>query len=346
MEYFADVFSGKFSAPNLAERAQHIPRTGIAEIAYTEGMTPIIWGRNDDGSLFGITYKRDALTTSQGPTYAAWHRHALGSGRIVESICGGPSVGGDLDSLTMVTNDVSTNIRHVEVLTDTPDELTAMADWWYLDDAVNPTSISVTTAASDDAPYGGVTINGLWHLNGATVQVFAGGCDCGDRGDINEITDFVVNDGSIFVPFGDGISAGPGAGQFTQAFLATLTLTQIVVGFTYNSDAQLVRRIEPQESGSRSGPALGLLRRTHRISMLLSNSLGISLATSFDKLEPALFKQPDGNTPISPLTTFSGVYQIQLQDDYSYDGMICWRVSRPFAGNVVSISGNVQTQDQ
>jgi hypothetical protein len=346
MEYFADVFSGKFSAPNLAERAQHIPRTGIAEIAYTEGMTPIIWGRNEDGSLFGITYKRDALTTSQGPTYSAWHRHALGSGRIVESISGGPSVGGDLDSLSMVTNDASTNIRHVEVLTDTPDELTAMADWWYLDDAVNPTSISVTTVASDGAPYGGVTINGLWPHNGKTVQVFAGGCDCGDRGDLNEIVDFPVANGSIFVPFGDGISAGPGAGQFTQDFLATLPLTQIVVGFTYDSDGQLVRRIEPQEAGSRSGPALGLIGRDHRYAMLVSNSLGISVGTSFDDLKPALFKQKDDHTPIPPLTPFSGIHQDTLEDDYSYGGMLCWRISRPFAANVVAVAGNMQTQDQ
>lgn len=347
MEYFADVFSGKFSAPNLAERAQHIPRAGIAEIAYTDGMTPIIWGRNNDGTWFGITYKRDALTTSQGPTYAAWHPHSLGSSRIVESITGGPSVDGDLDSVTMVTNDATTSIRHVEVLTDTPDELTELADCWFLDDAVNPTSVSsVTTKVSDAAPYGGMTINGLWHLNGKTVQVFAGGCDCGDQGDLDAIVDFVVANGSIFVPYGDGISSGSGAGQFTAAFATALPLTQIVIGFTYKSRGQLVRRIEPQESGSRSGPALGLLRRNHRASFLLSNSLGLCMGTDFDKLEPMLFKQEDGITPINPLTTFSGIYQNTLSSNYDYDGMVCWEVARPFPANVVSIAVNTETQDQ
>jgi len=346
MEMFADVFSGKFSAPNLAERAQHIPRTGIAEIAYTDGMTPILWGRNNDGSWFGITYKRDALTTSQGPTYAAWHRHSLGSGRIVESITGGPSVGGDLDSLTMVTNDAATNIRHVEVITDTPDELTDLADCWFLDDAVNPTSISSTSVASGGAPYGGLTINGLWHLNGKTVQVFAGGCDCGDQGDVNKITDFVVTNGSIFVPYGDGISAGSGQGQFTAALVATLSLSQIVVGFTYNSDGQIVRRIEPVETGARNGPALGKLRRIHRYAALLSNTLGISFGETFDDLFPAQFRLDDEETTIPPLTTFSGVHQDSLECDYSYDAMLCWRVSRPYPANVVALSGNLQTQDQ
>lgn len=347
MEYFADVFSGKFSAPNLAERAQHVTRTGIAELAYTEAVTPILWGRNSDGSLFGITYKRDALTTSQGPTYAAWHRHQLGSGRTVTSICGGPSTDGNLDSLTAVTNDAATGIYHVEVLTDTPDELTALSACWFLDDAVNPTSISSSTVPAPPlAPYGGLTINGLWHLNGKTVQVFAGGCDCGDPGQGNPFSDFVVTNGSVFVPYGDGLSVGPGAGQFTADFVRTLSLSQIVVGFTYNSDGQLVRRNDPAETGARNGPALGKLRRNHRFAALLSNSLGVSFGATFDNLIPASFRKRDNITPIDPLTTFSGVHQDTVADDYSYDGMLCWRVSRPYPTIITAISGNIETMDQ
>jgi hypothetical protein len=71
MEFFSDVNFGKFSAPNLADKAGHIVSAGIAEIAYTEAVTPIIWGRDADGALFGVTYKRDTLTTSQPPTFAA-----------------------------------------------------------------------------------------------------------------------------------------------------------------------------------------------------------------------------------------------------------------------------------
>jgi hypothetical protein len=347
MEYFADVYSGKFSAPNLAERAQHIPRAGIAELAYTEAVTPIIWGRNNDNSLFGITYKRDALTTSQGPTYAAWHRHALGSGRAVESLCSGPSVGGDLDSLTMVTNDAATNIRHVEVMTDTPDELTDLSDCWFLDDAVNPTSVSSSATPVTGAPFGGATINGLWHLNGKTIQIFAGGIDCGDRGDNKQtFTDFLVTNGSAFVPFGDSISAGPGQGQFTQVFFAGLSLGQIVAGFTYNSDGQHVRKNEPAETGVRNGPALGKLRRVHRYAMLLSNTKGLSVGATFAKMYPALFRLADGKTAIGTLDTFSGIHQDALKCDFDYDGMMCWRVSRPFPATIAAIAGNVAASDQ
>jgi hypothetical protein len=343
MEQFADANFGKFSAPNIADKAGHIVSAGIAEIAYTEAVAPIIWGRDDAGALFGVTYKRDTLTTSQPPTYNAWHRHTLGSGRVVESICNGPSVGGDLDTLTMVTNDTDSNVRHVEILTDTPDENTELEEAWFLDNAVRPTSTSTTNTPSVGAPYGGLTINGLWHLNGETVQVFAGGLDCGYRGTGSSgFTDFLVTDGSCFVPYGDSVSAGSGGGLFTADFAAT---ADIVVGFTYNSDAQMVRPIAPADSGARNGPALGKTRRNHQYSVLVSNTLGISFGGTFATALPALFRQANGN-PIAALTMFSGVHHDTLSDDYSYDGMVCWRVSRPLPANVVALSGNIQTQDR
>jgi hypothetical protein len=347
IEYFPDVYSGKFTAPNLADKAQHIARAGILELSYQQATTPIIWGRDAVGALFGMTYKRDTLATSQGPTFAAWHRHDLGSNRVIESLCVGPSVGGDLDSLTVVTNDPATGIRHVEVMTDTLDELTGIDDAWYLDDSVAPTSIVSTEAASDGAPYGGLTLHGLWHLNGKTVQVFAGGLDCGDRGTASTpLQDFVVADGSVFVPYGDGVDAGCGAGKFTSSFVDSFAgAMPIVVGFTYDSDGQLVRPLTPADTGARNGPALGKSRRGHRYSMLLNNAKGLSVGTSFDALDPLQFTTPGGN-PLGALDLFNGVFSDVLQDDYSYDGMVCWRVSRPYPANVIAVSNFLQTQDR
>lgn len=343
IEYFADANFNKLSGPNLADKAEHIVKAGIAEIAYTEAVTPVIWGRDADGALFGVTYKRDTLTTTQPATFVAWHRHSLGSGRTVESICTGPSADGDLDALTMVTNDADTGVRHVEIITDTIDEESTLADAWYLDNAVRPSSTSTTNAASDGAPYGGLTINGLWHLNGETVQVYADGLDCGDRGTGSTgYTDFVVSDGSVFVPYGDSVSAGCGRGLFTAAFAAT---ADIVVGFTYNSDGQTVRPISPQDSGARNGPALGKTRRNHRYSALLSNTLGVSFGSTFSTLRAAQLRKANGDL-IDPLTMFSGVHSDTIDDNYSYDGMLAWRISRPWPANIVAISGNIQTQDR
>lgn len=343
LEFFSDANFGKFSAPDVSDKAGHIVSSGIAELAYTEAVCSVVWGRDDAGALFGITYKRDALTTTQPPTFAGWHRHELGSGRIVESICNGPSVGGDLDSLTMVTNDVESGIRHVEILTDAPDENTELADCWFLDDAVEVTSTSSNETAITGAPFGGMTLNGLWHLNGETVQVFAGGVDCGDRGTGSTgFTDFVVTNGSCFVPYGDGISAGSGRGLFTRNFAAT---ARIIVGLTYNSDGQMARPIAPADSGARTGPALGKTRRTHRYAALVEGTLNISFGTDFDNLNPALFRKANGN-PIDDLTTFSGVHSDTIEDDYSYDSMLCWRISRPWPANLAALEGFIQTQDR
>jgi hypothetical protein len=333
LEYFPDVYSGKFSAPNLADKAQHVTRAGVSELAYTNAMTPILWGRDALGALFGVTYKRDTLASAQPPTFYGWHRHTLGSGRIVESICNGPSVGGDLDSLTMVTNDAATGLRHVEILTDTMDEDSVLTDSWFLDDAVTPTSTSSSAT--------GLTINGLWHLNGKTVQVFAGGLDCGDPGEGKPFSDFLVTNGSVFVPYGDSISAGAGRGLFTAAFAAGLPLSQIVVGFTYNSDGQMVKPIAPADSGARNGPALGKLSRAHRYAMLLVNTLGLQAGGTFAKLRPAAYE-----TKPAALTMFTGIAQDGATDDDGYDNGWCWRVSRPFPANVTAVALNLNTKDQ
>jgi hypothetical protein len=345
IELFPDAYSGKFTGPNLADKAEHIVAAGIAEVAYVSAATPVIWGRDAVGGLFGVAYKRDTLTTTQPPTYYGWFRRTLGSGRLVESVCAGPSLGGDLDALTVITNDPATGIRHVEILTDAMDELSPLADAWFLDDAIVPASTIPVDVSLPTLPYGGLTLTGLAHLEGKTVQVFAGGLDCGDRGPgTTGWTDFTVTGGALTVPYGDSISSGPGAGLFTADFVATNP--PIVVGFTYNSDGQLVRPILPADSGSRMGPSLGLLRRIHRYALLLVNTLGISVGTSFDKLDPVPLKQPDGETDIAALTTYSGIAQGAPRDSDSYDGMICWRVSRPFPAIVAAASGNLATKDQ
>lgn len=358
MEYFSDVFSGKYTAPNLADKAQHITRAGIAELAYTYAATPILWGRCNDGTWFGVTYKRDTLMTAQGPTYYAWHRQQLGSARVVESITAGPSVGGNLDALTMVTNqpsasDPQANIRHVEILTDALDELTPLAQAWYLDDAVNPSStVSSNTPVGTPntpgyIPYGGLTLNGLWHQNGENVAVFAAGLDCGN---------YVVSNGSVFVPYGDGISAGTGGGLFTAAFAAAaLPANQIIVGFTYNCDGQLVRPQAPQDAGTRTGPALGKRRRFHQVAALFSNlamsnvrnQSAMLIGRDFNHLAPVIISSDTvpNLTNLAPGQMFSGVWKDTVQDESGYDGMVCWRIPRPLSGTIVALEPILEGQD-
>lgn len=334
MEGFADVYSGKFSAPNLSRWAMHITKPMVAELAYTDAITPTIWARNDDGSWFGVVYKRDALTTTQEPTYAGFFRASLGSGRIVTSICSGPSVGGIRDALTMVTKDAATGHYNVEILTDVPDEGSTLTEAAYFDNAIVPSYTTTTNTPSGGAPYGGLTCYGLWHLNGKSGVAWLAGLDCGN---------FTVANGSIFVPYGDGVSAGTANGLFTAAYYAANPTA--VIGFDFNSDGQPVRPASPQESGARNGPALGKIGRNHYIMALLEGTQGIQFGSLLDStLKPAIFKQPNG-TPYLVNQQFTGIFRDQFTSDYGFGPMVAWRVNRGYIANVVSIGPANATQD-
>ena len=364
VEYFADVFSGKFTAPNLIQDAKNLTVGGLQELAYQQELAPLVWARVNN-ALIGCTYKRDTLMTSSGPTMNGWHPHTLGSGRDVESICAGSSIDGNLDALTLATNDTTANIRFVEVLTDILDEGSTPAQAKYLDAQIVPTStgaasvVTHTPAQAGDTPYGGLVLNGLWPLNGKTVTAWLGGLDCGD---------YTVTNGSITVPYGDGIAGGEGAfplgcggrtdqGLFTANFVSTgITANNVtmftgtmpmLVGFTFTSRGQLCRPIQPQDTGSRNGPAFAKLARDHYLMALLEGANGASFGTSFTStivpLESAMLKINE--VPLTADQQFTGVFRDQFESDYDFDAMPCWQVTRPYICNVQAFGAARETAD-
>lgn len=349
MEFFPDVYSGRFTAPNLTLPAKHLTVGGLLELAYQQELSPIVWARRADGTLLGCTYKRENMAARELPAFGAWHQHTLGSGRIVESIATCGNANGTLDTLTMVSNDPATNIRWVEVLSDIPDENAAITAAWNLDGSVAPSSYQI--AVVTDVPVG-LQINGLWHLNGKTVSVWAGGLD---------VNDWPVVNGSITIPFGDGINSGPngtsnttgpfrpgGGGylltpDFVNAFAGAMP---IVVGFTYESDGQILRPNTQQESGARNGPAFGKKRLQNMIAIHAVNTQGVEYGTDFStgRMQPAYFRDKAGTTyPVNQL--FSGIFWDTIGDDWSYDGMLAWRVTRPYPATIAALGGFLKTND-
>lgn len=336
-EAFADVFSGKFSAPNLSERAKHLTVSGIAEIAYQQELVPTIWARRNDGTLIGATYKRDTLTTSQGPTIIGWHRHSLGSGRLVESICVGPSQNGNLDTLSMVTNDQNTGVRHIEILTDLLDEGFALTDCWFVDNGIVPSS-TVVQAAPTGGTYGSLLVNGLWDHNGKKVTAYIAGLDCGD---------YTVSNGSITVPFGDGLSAGTANGLFTAALVQSFTPLPAVVGFTYTSQGQLVRPVSPADTGARAGPGWAKLTRQHRTAAQMYGMVNgsISFGTDYVTMYPAKLRYPnDAPYPIN--VQWSGIWRDQQNSIYGFDSnMTAWQITRPNPAFIMAVGAFDNTED-
>ena len=327
VEFFSDISYGRFSSTDITEKFRHLTAT-IVELAYQPELSPVVWMRRADGTLIGCTYRREAMSTSQPPMFAAGHRHTLGSGRTVESISVGASVNGTLPALYMVTTDAS-GIRHVEIMTDIPDETAPLSSAWYLDDAVAPSSYTTTFAAC--------TFNGLWHLNGKTVSVFAGGLDCGD---------VTVSNGQAVVTFGDGVAAGAGQGLFTQDFVAAFNgAMPCVIGFSYTTQGQMVRPALQAEAGTAAGPAFGKIRRSHQYGVMLVNSRAPQIGTDFSNLRTAQIRTP-GGSDYSALTAFTGMHVDTLEDDYTMDSMLAWQQTRPLPCNIAALGAYLSTQDK
>lgn len=201
MEYLANPQPGKFSANNLSLTAKHLSAPGIAEIAYQQELAPVIWARLDDGGLIGCSYRRDDPYGTQPVQYAAWHRHALGHGRAVESLVAGPSVDGTLDSVTIVTKDDAPHYW-VEMLADLFDEDTDVTEAFFVDGG--------SPAVAAEISGSNIVLYGFHYLIGESLSVMIGGLDCGDF--------TVAAGGTLTVPLGS--DAG---GLLTEAYLLELT---------------------------------------------------------------------------------------------------------------------------
>ena len=329
VEYFPDVFSGKFTAPDLAEKWKHLTVSGIEELAYQQELVPTVWHRMGDGSLVGLIYRRDTLMTSQGPTINGATHHKLGSSRLVKSITVGPSELGTLDALSMVTQDPATLLYHVEMLTDLFEDGDTITQAWHLDSAIAPSSY-VLGANS-------IVLNGLISLNGYTCTAWINGVDAGD---------WPVANGSMTVPlYGQ---AGQMNTLLTVAFLAAVTGTiPIVVGSTYTSKGGAQTPQEPQETGARNGPGFGKRKRLHNLQAQLVNTQGISFSTNNYAPRAAQLKTRGGGSLLPANVLFSGVWKDTVSDDpMGFDNAINWQVTRPYPATVTTIGAFIETADE
>lgn len=188
-EFVADVFSGRFMGRNISEKAAHMTGGSFAQVAYQQDLTPVVWARMGDGTLKGVTYKRESSFTSEPPTFAAWHQHALGSGCTFESMAAGPNSDGTVDTTYFSVLDPSTGYRHVEYFADQfPESATSGAQAWHVDGAL-PATASILNAAHTQVKFLGFT-----PYIGRTITLWVGGIDLGDY--------VVASDGSITTTFG------------------------------------------------------------------------------------------------------------------------------------------------
>lgn len=133
-------------------------------------------------------------------------------------------------------------------------------------------------------------------------------------------------------------------------FVTTTTTTTGIpaaVGKTFTSEGQILRAIAPDQAGARLGPAFGTTRRTHKMTVLAHNAMGVEAGTSLtdsNYIMPWNFKNADG-TECDPQTMFSGMERREIEADDDFDNMLCWRIVRPYPATIVSVGAKQESED-
>ena len=70
-KYVGDVDESGYAAPDMTVLSDHITEGGIEEFAYQQEPDSIVWCRRNDGTLLGLTYRREEQVV-------AWHKHVIG----------------------------------------------------------------------------------------------------------------------------------------------------------------------------------------------------------------------------------------------------------------------------
>lgn len=119
-----------------------------------------------------------------------------------------------------------------------------------------------------------------------------------------------------------------------------------LLGFTYTSRGQILRAINPQEAGAQEGPALGKTRRIQSVAFMVANAQGMQFGVDFgNSLHTLSFKSP-GGTDYTKLQLFTGTVWQELEDDYGFDSMPSWQITRPYPAAVLAVEAFVHTQDR
>ena len=166
-KFVGNVNVGGYSAPDMTILAEHITNGGIVDMAYQQEPDSIVWIVRDDGTLVGMTYRREEEVV-------AWHKHVIGgefSGgqAVVESIATLPTDTGE-DELFMIVKRTINSVtrRYIEKMNvfDFGSDTTAA---FFVDSGLQYSGGATTS------------LLGLYHLEGETLQVLANGAAHPDK---------------------------------------------------------------------------------------------------------------------------------------------------------------------
>ena len=278
-------------AADLSVLSEHIGASSpFIDSAWQQSPSSVMWLVQADGNLCGLTYDR-------AQDVVAWHRHDIGGD--VLSICSIPSPDGTRDDLWLVVRRVlgaSTKI-YLEVM---PDDFTlgrSVADQCFLD-----CSLTYDGAAT-------LTISGLTHLAGQTVQALAKGF---------VIPDLVVSS----------------AGVVTLPSM----YDKVHVGLHHPSRIRTMRLEKAPD-----GVSQGKIGRIHRVVLRLMDSVGVKLGPSFVKMDLMEFRVAtmamDDAVPVQTLDL-----ACNFPGDYEDANYVCIEQGQPLPLTILSAAIEFELQ--
>jgi hypothetical protein len=296
-----------FRAADMTELAEHITSGGIVEMAYQKEPDSVVWVVRADGTLLGMTYRREQ-------DVVGWHSHVLG-GRSdadgvqarVESVAVIPSSDGTRDELWLV---VQRHIdgavrRHIEYLERPLPDDGDQVDAFYVDAGLTGTFDPPETAVSN-----------LSHLEGETVQVLADGASHPNK---------TVSGGSITL---DRLSS------------------KVHVGLPYDglSELQTLNLEAGSADGTAQGKTKRITHCTMRFHRSRGVKAGPD-TDNLDPLPELMFRDP--STPMGePDPLFTGDSRIPWPSGYDREARITLVPVGPFPCTLIGIYPQVLTQDR
>jgi hypothetical protein len=208
-------------------------------------------------------------------------------------------------------------------------------------------TIAGTVATFSINPGHSISGGQYWQPYTASLTCFGSYTDAGTP-DPTARGQWLANGSPAFTSVWHRIFFWAPAAQSVPSYPATL-VTEILIpdslGFNYISEGQLLRPDFGQDAGARNGPAFGKVRRIQEYAAETYRTRKMSIGADFVKMRPITFKSA-GGTPIAAPGLFSGITCDTLDCDYSYEGQIAWRSTRPYNCTVTAIGGFLSTQDK
>lgn len=298
-----------FRSPDMTVLSEHITKGGVKELTFQQEPQSIVWAARNDGVLLGFTYERDQKVLG-------WHRHELGgysnaghtAAPVVESVAAIPSADGTRDEVWMVVK------RYING--GTKRYIEYMEKMWEHDVDAQEDAFFVDCGLTyDGSP--ATSITGLYHLAGETVQVLA-----------------------------DGATHPDVTVSSTGVITLTRSASVVQVGYSYNSDGQLLRL----DAGAADGTAQGKTQRSHRVVFRVLDALGLKVGANFNatgegKLTRITMRKSSDNAG-EAVPLFTGDVETTWEGDYTTENYVCWRFDQPLPGTILAVMPQLHTQDR